>query len=112
MSDVSQANRRIHGRRSARVAARLEHADGAVDGMIENIGAGGVFFASEDLELVAEDGSAVALEFRLRKDGADVPMRRTGTILRVERQFDGEAVVRTYAIRFDEVLAVDGFELS
>ena len=112
MTDVSHANRRIHGRTSARISARLEHADGVVIGRIENIGAGGVFFVTEDLELNADDGSPVVLAFRGRKKGADVAVTRAGTILRVERQFDGESVVRTFAVRFDEVLPLDGFEFS
>jgi len=109
---LSQDNRRIHSRRSVNVAARLDHADGSVDGVVENLGAGGVFFATEDLELKADDGASVTLSFRGAKDGADVELTRVGTVLRTELHFDGETVKRTFAIRFDEVASLDGFEFA
>ena len=112
MNPVSQDNRRIHSRRSVDVAARLVHADGSVDGVIENLGAGGVFFATENLELKADDGATVTLSFRGTKNGAAVELARVGTVLRTELHFDGESVKRTFAIRFDEVASLDGFEFA
>jgi hypothetical protein len=112
MNPVSQDNRRIHSRRDVKVAARLVHVDGSVEGVIENLGAGGVFFATENLELVAEDDSAVTLSFHGKKGGVDVDLTRKGTVLRTELHFDGETVKRTFAIRFDEVAPLDGVEFA
>ena len=112
MNHVSQDNRRIHSRRSARIAARLSHVDGSVDGVIENIGAGGAFFATEDLELKADDGGAVTISFRARRHGAEVDVECAGTVLRADLNFDGESVVRSFAIQFAEILALDGFEFA
>ncbi len=112
LQDVSHANRRIHARRITRVAARLVHADGAVDGVIENIGAGGAFFATEDLELKTEEGASAKLTFRCKKDGRDVEMTRAGTVLRADLHFDGKSVVRSFAVQFDEADPLDGCEFA
>jgi hypothetical protein len=112
MTDVSQSNRRIHSRRSARLPARLGNGTDSVEGIVENIGEGGVFFATENLELNVEEGAAVTVSFEcVRPDGAE-RVERTGSILRMERYFDGEHVVRAFAIRFDESIALDGVALS
>lgn len=112
MIHVSQDNRRIHSRKSARIAAHLAHRDGSVDGVIENIGAGGAFFASEDLELKVDDGGAVTLSFRCKKDGTDVDVECAGTVLRADLNFDGASVVRAFAIQFADVLDLAGFEIA
>jgi hypothetical protein len=108
MSQVAGANRRIHSRRSARLPARLSHEAESVDGVVENIGEGGAFFATENLELNAEEGSPVTLSFRCLREGAEQFVERPGSVLRTERYFDGEKVVRAYAVRFDETMSMDG----
>ena len=107
MSDVSYANRRIHSRHTARIAARLSHADNTADGTIDNIGEGGVFFATEDLELCADEGAPVVISFACMLAGKQSQIERTGTVLRAERYFDGTGVVRAFAIKFDEALSLD-----
>src|SRR5204863_7560466 len=106
------SNRRIHSRRKASVAARLTRQVDSVDGTIENIGEGGVFFATEDLELQVEEGSEVVLGFRCRQHGTDTTIQRAGCVLRTERYFDGESVVRAFAIKFDEVMSLDGLDFE
>src|SRR5437762_2373613 len=100
MPEVGQANRRIHSRRTVRLPARLAHESDSIDGIVENIGEGGVFFATENLEMLLEEGASATLSFRCKKSGAEVRLERVGCILRTERHFDGERVLRTYAIRF------------
>jgi hypothetical protein len=39
-------------------------------------------------------------------------VERSGTILRAERAFDGDQVVRHYAIKFDEAVSLDGIDLG
>lgn len=107
MADATDANRRIHTRRKARIQARLSTGPDAVEGTIENIGEGGVFFATEDLELNVEEGSDVVVSFRCTKAGAAAALERKGCVLRMERYFDGVAVVRAFAIKFDDLMAVD-----
>jgi hypothetical protein len=110
MTDVS--NRRVHARRSARIPARLAHEGDGVDGIVENIGEGGVFFATETLELSVDDGAPVVLSFQCRRNGAEAPTELAGVVLRTERYFDGETVVRAFAIKFDALFDMDGVELD
>ena len=110
---MSSENRRIHSRRKAHIVARLLLPTGSVDGKVENIGAGGVFFSTEDLELPVAEGAEVELVLRIRQDGADEVVRnRLGCVLRTERYFDGEKVVRAFAIKFDEVVPLDQIGLA
>jgi hypothetical protein len=110
--NVSETNRRIHTRRKSRIAGRLAQSGTAVEGHIENIGEGGVFFATEDLELALEEGSDVLVEFDCVRAGSPTRVERKGVVLRTERYFDGESVIRAFAIKFDEVLDLDGMEFA
>ena len=112
MIEVTNANRRIHSRRKSRISARLSYESRSVEGMVENIGEGGVFFATEDLELAVEEGSEVQLSFPCKKDGVPHVFERQGCVLRTERYFDGEAVVRAFAIKFEEDVPVEGFDFE
>ena len=108
MSEVSAANRRIHSRRSVRIPGRLSHGNDAVEGTIENVGEGGIFFATHNLEIDVDEGATAVISFRWSRNGTDEAVERTGTILRTERYFDGEAVVRAFAMKFDDLIALDG----
>lgn len=105
-------DRRIHSRVKTRVPARLLRGGDVVEGVIENIGEGGVFFATEILELPMDDGAEVTVEFRAVRDGTQQTVQLAGTVLRTERYFDGTAVVRAFAIRFDEPLDVTTLTLA
>jgi hypothetical protein len=94
--------RRIHPRTDARLDALLRSGDAAVDGVVENVGAGGLFFATENLESAIEDGAACVIEFST----ASVEIKQVGTVLRSERYFDGAKVIRAFAIKFDAQLDV------
>jgi hypothetical protein len=107
MCEVSAANRRIHSRRSARFPARLSHGSDAVEGTVENIGEGGVFFATHNLEIDVDEGAPGRVSFHCKRGGQPQELVCAGTILRTERYFDGEAVVRAFAFKFDELLPLD-----
>jgi hypothetical protein len=112
MSEISAANRRIHSRRSVHVPARLSHGTDAVEGTIENIGEGGIFFATHNLEIDVDEGAVGTISFRWVRNGTAESVERTGTILRTERYFDGEAVVRAFAMKFDELIPTDGVDFE
>lgn len=107
MKDVSQANRRIHSRHAVHLPARLAHGKDAVDGTVENVGAGGVFFSTQNLEIDVDEGAHAIVSFYCVREGTPVLLELPGTILRCERYFDGEAVVRAFAMKFDELLSLD-----
>lgn len=100
--------RRIHARVRTRIHAclRFPASGEVVEGVIENVGEGGVFFATEVLEVLVDDGAEVIVEFEGTRAGALVPFRVPSTVLRTERYFDGAAVVRAFAIRFVESQAL------
>lgn len=104
--------RRIHPRAETRMSAELACGSDAVTGVIENIGAGGIFFATEDLEILVDDGADVVVRFEARHDDAPKNMECAGRILRSERYFDGARVVRAFAIKFAERLDVSAFTFS
>lgn len=112
MSQVDQANRRTHGRRSVRVRAQIASGADVVDGTIENIGEGGVFFATQILDADLDEGSTTTLSFRCLRGGEEELVERAATILRAERYFDGEVVVRAFAMRFDRPFVLDGVEFE
>jgi hypothetical protein len=112
MTDVSHANRRIHTRHKTTIPGRLTLQGDCVRGVVENIGQGGVFFATGDLDFAAEEGSEVTLSLDCRRHGAAVAIERAGVVLRTERYFDGEAVVRALAVKFHELIDLDGVEFE
>ena len=96
--------RRAHERAAARLPVAIVNAAGAVvDGVIENIGEYGVFVSTADLESHLESGSRVTLRFRL-PSGEDV--ERTGEVLRLDQEFSGGDIRRSFAVRFDEAIDV------
>ena len=105
-------DRRIHTRVKTHVPARIHRGTEHVEGVIENLGEGGVFFATEVLEMSLDEGAAVDVAFTLDRNGVPEPIRVSGTVLRTERYFDGESVVRAFAIRFDQLLDLTGLTVA
>ncbi len=111
MDEQSGAERRVHPRTNTSMVATMEHEGDTVEGMVENIGQGGVFFATEILEMLVDEGAPVTLRFTCRRDGVEEENRVPGTVLRTERYFDGTRVVRAFAVKFDDQLDLAGVEL-
>ncbi len=103
--------RRIHPRTETRLEASLACAEKELTGAVENIGAGGVFFATDNLEVLIEDNARVIVRFTLNRDGNLEEHSREGNVLRSERYFDGESVVRAFAIKFDALMDLTGVEI-
>ncbi|NOJ30191.1 MAG: hypothetical protein DA328_08510, partial [Nitrososphaeraceae archaeon] len=82
--------RRIHARTKTRLAARLARGDVTVAGVVENVGQGGAFFQTDDLEAPLPDGAEIVVTFAARRAGSPVELRLRGTVLRGERYFDGQ----------------------
>jgi len=101
--------RRIHPRTDARLEATLRCGDSAVEGIVENVGAGGVFFATENLEVVIDDGAACVIAFTAP---SGVAVEQDGAVLRGERYFDGSRVIRAFAVKFDGQLDVASLGLG
>ncbi len=104
--------RRIHARTETRLSGTLRCGDDHVIGTIENIGVGGVFFATEDLEMLVEDGTDVTVEFAATTDDGETAVSCPGRVLRTERYFDGASVVRAFAIRFNEQIDLTAIRVA
>lgn len=104
--------RRIHARTKTRLEARLTRDAATVPGVVENVGQGGAFFQTDDLETPLPDGAEIVVAFTARRAGSPVELRLRGTVLRGERYFDGQGVVRAFAIRFAEPLDLPGLEFG
>lgn len=107
---MSGRERRVHPRTRIALSGELVRNGKIIEGVIENIGRGGVFFATEMLEIGVDEGDDVTLCFEAPKDGATMPLELPSSVLRVERYFDGERVVRAFAVRFDGELELDEFD--
>jgi hypothetical protein len=105
-------DRRIHSRLATHVPARVLHGGECLEGTVENVGEGGVFFATEILEQPVDEGSDVDVEIQGFRDGQPVALKIPGTVLRTERYFDGSAVVRAFAIRFREPIVLAGLSFG
>jgi hypothetical protein len=82
--------------------ARLHLPDGAsVAGRVQNIGEGGAFFQTDDLESPVAEGDLVTV---LIGDPAADPLSIEGEVLRMDTEFHGGTVVRSLAIRFSTAL--------
>jgi hypothetical protein len=101
--------RRIHPRTDSRLEATLRCGDEVVEGVVENVGAGGVFFATENLEVAVDDGSACVIAFTTP---AGTEFEQPGTVLRGERYFDGSRVIRAFAVKFDGQVEVASLGLG
>jgi hypothetical protein len=95
--------RRIHPRTVTRIRATLRCGDAEMDGVVENLGAGGVFYSTGDLEAAVEVGDPVTVV--LHPDGAS-DSSQDGRVLRAERYFDGAHVRRSFAVKFDAEIDV------
>ncbi len=95
--------RRIHPRSDTRIPTTLRCGGSGVEGVVENIGAGGVFFSTGDLEVPVEAGTAVQVELHLA-DGRT--SANAGVVLRSDRYFDGSDVRRSFAVKFDAEIDV------
>ena len=95
--------RRIQPRTDTRIRTTFRCGGAAIEGVVENIGAGGVFFSTGELESGVQVGAAVTISLHL-DDGQTSDM--TGSVLRVDRYFDGAEVRRSFAVKFDADLDV------
>ena len=100
MTDEDQTpGRRRYERRAVYLPARLESPDrGVVDGHVANIGSGGAFFLTDDLETLLAEGADVTLTIE-----SDTPLGKgiKGYVLRIDTYFEDDRIIRSLAIRFD-----------
>ena len=100
---MTERNLRRYPRKTTRIEARVVLDRVELDGRIENIGEGGVFFVTDTLEGVVTEGDRA--EIRFTPEGSDRETRVRGEVLRVERDFHEGEILRTLAIRFERPLS-------
>ncbi len=102
--ESNPSNRREWSRHPVDMQARLRLAsEKIVAGRLENIGRGGAFFVTDNLETSIVAADPVDLLIVLGDDESTV----RGTVLRAETFFSGTEVLRSLAIRFETPLPDD-----
>ncbi len=97
---MSEAEKRAHDRLRVRYFVRIETDDGgALEGVVENLGALGVLVTTPEIELPLEAGTRVKLSITL-SDESLVEVK--GEILRVDQELADGDIRRALAVRFDE----------
>jgi len=94
-----QKNLRRHPRRTTRIAARLIFPWGTLDGSVENIGEGGIFFVTDTWEGRVDVGDKMTVEFPTPEEVEVTGFG--GQVLRTERYFHEGEIFRAFAIRFE-----------
>lgn len=100
--------RRAHRRHDVDAPAELTLQGRTVEGRLENVGAGGVCFVTEDRHLVVASGNFVRVTFDCEKDGAATRLVRTVRVLRVDTGTRGDVFVQVLGLQFEELLKLDG----
>ena len=91
---------RRYPRSTVRTPGRLIFEWGELEGDIENVGEGGLYFVTDTWEGPVAVGDSLTAVF-LTPDSAEAH-RRTAEVLRVERYFHEGELFRSFAIRFAE----------
>ncbi len=103
----SESNRREHTRHQVEMAGKIRLAsERTIEGRIENVGRGGAFFVTDDLEANVLAADPVEL---LLPDANGKESTVSGVVLRLETFFSGTDVLRSFAIQFDEPLPAGAF---
>jgi hypothetical protein len=85
------------------VPARLVSRSGTdLAGRVQNLGEGGAFFVTGDLE--AAFGEADEVTLLLHREGR-APVPASGVVLRIDLDYEADDVVRAMAIRFHAPLS-------
>ena len=87
-------------RSSVRIPGRLIFDWGELEGNVENIGQGGMYFVTDTWEGPVAVGDAMTAIFAHPEESAE--QRRLAEVLRVERYFHDGELYRSFAIRFQE----------
>lgn len=82
-----------------RTPGRLVFEWGELEGTVENLGEGGLYFVTDTWEGPVAVGDAVTTVFRWPEDAGE--QRRTAEVLRVERYFHEGELFRSFAVRFN-----------
>jgi PilZ domain len=105
----SEANRRRWERRTVHLTVSLVQTNGReIRGHVENIGSGGAFFTTDDLEMRVVEEDTVTLAFT-RSEEQQVKVE--GQVLRIDTFFLTHSILRTLAVRFNTALTLGQFPL-
>lgn len=91
---------RAHQRAAVAFPVLIRTAGGTeFTGKVENLGALGALVTTPDLEVVIVVGDEVTLVIEVPERG---PVEAVGEVLRLEQEFTGTDIRRSFAVRFDE----------
>lgn len=103
---VSGSEKRAHARAAVQLKAQVKNSAGVtLEAIVENLGALGALLSTLDLESALEVGDRVTVTVG---DGDAGPVAAEGEVLRLEQEFADGDIRRTFAVRFDDELTLQG----
>jgi len=101
---MAHDERRAHERTAANIPVTIETpGGGTMEGTIENMGQFGIFVSTTDLETALGTGARVTARFTV---AGGESVERAGEVLRLDQEFAGGDIRRSFAVRFDEAIDV------
>jgi len=100
--------RRRHSRLDVRVMARLSLVGYTAEGQLENVGAGGVCFRTEDPGLQVEPGNFVYVSFAARREGDVEDVQKAVRVTRIDADPESGPHARVLGLEFEELLRMKG----
>ena len=105
VSQMATEEQRRSPRSSVRIPGRLIFDWGELEGNVENLGEGGIYFVTDTWEgpVAVGDAMTAVYTFPVQPEEPREPeeQRRLAVVLRVERYFHEGELFRSFAIRFD-----------
>ncbi|MGH7163257.1 MAG: PilZ domain-containing protein [Planctomycetota bacterium] len=104
---MTRPEKRAHDRVDVKFTVRVTCPGGSViEGVVDNLGALGAFISTTDLETPLDTGDLVELAIAMPAEGKPPgPVVVGGEVLRLEQEFAGGEIRRSFAVRFDTPIA-------
>ena len=117
MTAPPEGERRQHERHPVSLPARLTLVGLTIEGRLEDVGAGGVRFATDDTLLKVQPGNFVQIAFECTRDGVAVTIDRAvrvSWVLPVAAlpSDDADVPKRVVGLEFEEILALADLTLA
>ncbi len=102
---MGSQERRAHDRVPVRLPVRLRAEGGEeFDGVVENLGSLGALVSTLDLDTTLDVGDRLALEITRDEAEGGGNLAAAGVVVRVEQEFTGAEIRRSFAVRFDHAV--------
>ncbi len=102
---MGSQERRAHDRVPVRLPVRVRIDGGEeFEGLVENLGSLGALVSTTDLEARFDIGDQLELEIESGEGGGGGVVHTGGVVVRLEQEFTGGEIRRSFAVRFDSAI--------